>query len=341
MVDECDKPVFHFIKLLTMTYIGIDVGKDSLMIAIPNPNGSKKPFSVKRLTNSIASITTWIGEQDTASIHVVFEATGNYSYRLAYCLDLHEVAYSIITPNQSHGFAQTMKIISQNDERDAILLSHYGQRNTPERTLVVDEKLHHLRQQRHHLSNCIQQKQMINNQLHALEYDPRAAPSVVQSLETIQTFLAEQIEQFQKDLYNLDEEQYGHIYKKLIQIKGIGPASASGIIIATNGFANFDNVKQVCKFIGTVPKTKDSGKSVSINKGIVKSGVPYLRAILYNAAKSAKLWNKACKELYTRLREKGKSHKVAMVAVINKLLKQAFALVKKNVDFDNDFATAK
>ena len=44
----------------------------------------------------------------------------------------------------------------------------------------------------------------------------------------------------------------------------------------------------------------------------------------------AKKYNKACIELYDRLVEKGKPKKVALIAVVNKLLKQAFALATKN-----------
>jgi transposase len=293
------------------------------------------------ISNTVDSITHWLSEQDTASIHIIFEATGTYSYRLAYCLDLANVAYSIITPKQSHSFAETLKIVSQNDDRDAILLRSYGKKLQPERRVVVNEQLHNLRQKRQHLSSLMTQKQAIENQLHALDFDPRADKMVVQSLQMLQTVLHTQIEQFKKELYDLNDDEYGQIYQKLIQIKGIGPASASALIIATNGFADFDNVKQVCKFIGTVPKTKESGKSVKINKGIIKTGVPHLRAILYNAAKSASRFNRACHDFYTRLRQNGKPHKLAMIAVINKLLKQAFAIVKKEVDFDNDFAYTK
>ena len=325
-----------------MIYIGIDVGKDSLVIAQPLIVDGKPSFKVSRISNDCASIDAWLNEQtDCQSLHIVFEATGTYSYRLAYCLDLQDVAYSLVPPKQSHHFAETLKIVSQNDERDAILLSHYGIALKPERSVLAETSLHHLRQQRHHLSSLITQERMIGNQLHALSYDPRADEGVKKSLETIQQLLADQIEQFKKDLYNLDDEKYGEIYQALIQIKGIGPASASGLIIATNGFQTFDNVKQVAKFIGTVPRTKESGKSVNINKGIIKTGVPYLRAILYNAAKSAVRWNNACKELYQRLRQRGKPHKLVMVAVINKLLKQAFAMVKKNATFDNNFTTTK
>ena len=52
--------------------------------------------------------------------------------------------------------------------------------------------------------------------------------------------------------------------------------------------------------------------------------------MLYVCSWSAKKYNIACKELYDRLVEKGKAKKIALIAVANKLLKQAFALASKN-----------
>jgi transposase len=326
-----------------MIYVGIDVGKDSLVIARQVLSDAQLPkaFSIEKVANTLDAINAWLSKTDLKDTQIILEATGTYSYRLAYCLDLSEIAYSILSPKQSRGFAQSMKIVSQNDERDAILLSLYGKLFTPSVDHQTDGQLHQLRQKRKHLSSLLSQRQAITNQLHALSFDPRVDPKVQDSLQMLQTTLDIQIEAFEGELYNLDDQEYQKIYQQLIQIKGIGPASASTLIVATNGFHNFTCVKKVFKFVGTIPSSKDSGTSVRIKGQIIKTGIPHLRAILYNAAKSARRYNNACKELYERLRKNGKAHKVAMVAVINKLIKQAFAIVKNESVFDNNYASAK
>jgi hypothetical protein len=53
---------------------------------------------------------------------------------------------------------------------------------------------------------------------------------------------------------------------------------------------------------------------------------------------SAKRSNAACKALYERLVAKGKNGKVALIAVCNKFLKQAFAMVKSSIPYRPDFA---
>jgi ketol-acid reductoisomerase len=47
--------------------------------------------------------------------------------------------------------------------------------------------------------------------------------------------------------------------------------------------------------------------------------------------------NKACRELFERIVEKGKSKKLALIAVCNKLLKQAFAIAKSGIFYQENY----
>jgi hypothetical protein len=51
--------------------------------------------------------------------------------------------------------------------------------------------------------------------------------------------------------------------------------------------------------------------------------------------------NTTCKALYDRLRANGKTGKQALVAVMNKLLKQVFAVVKNNSLYQPNYCSAK
>ena len=68
-------------------------------------------------------------------------------------------------------------------------------------------------------------------------------------------------------------------------------------------------------------------------------GGSLIRSKLFRCSFSAKKSNAACKALYERLVAKGKNGKVALIAVCNKLLKQAFAIVKSSIPYRPDFAT--
>jgi transposase len=62
-----------------------------------------------------------------------------------------------------------------------------------------------------------------------------------------------------------------------------------------------------------------------------------LRKVLYMAPWSASRFNKTCQGLYQRLLQKGKPAKVALIAVANKLIKQAFAIAKAKTKYQDDF----
>lgn len=326
-----------------MHYIGIDIGKSELVIANPKVlnSSNSSSYMMKKCVNEITLINAYLEEFVGQEVHFVLESTGKYGYQLVHCLTLLDLKYSLLNPKQSNGFVQSMKVISQNDERDAILLSLYGQKMTPEPTISIDDDLYELRQKRQYLSNLKKYKQVIDNQLHAMDYDPRASTVVKEGLHETLANLVKQIEQFEQDIYYIDDEEYKIVYDKIIKINGIGKATANAMILATNGFKDFSNAKKVSKYVGLAPASKDSGTSVRIKGKIVKTGEPILRSCLYMASISAKKYNNACKELYDRLRAKGKPFKVAIIAVANKLIKQAFTIIKNNTVFDNNFAFAK
>lgn len=326
-------------ETLSTLYMGVDVGSTHLVISDGVAESSQKllKLATQEIKNDSHSINSWIATL-ASNAHIIFEATGTYSLPLAYCLSIAEINFSIITPSQSKGLAETLKVTTRNDAIDAVILAIYGANYQPQITLLESEQIHQLKQKRKHLSALIKQKQMLSNQLHAISFDAKADKDVVESLTFLQETLQLQIQKFTDDIYTLNQDEYNHIYELMTSVVGIGPASANAIIIATNGLQDFDSPKAVVKFLGLAPKEKESGKSVYKKYGISKTGVGFVRSTLYNAAKSAKKFNIACKNLYNRLRANGKCHKVAMIAVINKLVRQVFAVVKSNTKFDNFFA---
>jgi len=68
-------------------------------------------------------------------------------------------------------------------------------------------------------------------------------------------------------------------------------------------------------------------------------GNPKLRKLLFMCSFNACKYNRACKSLYDRLVAKGKSKKLALIAVCNELLKQAFGVVKNGLPYDENFVS--
>ncbi|MEZ5040824.1 MAG: transposase [Saprospiraceae bacterium] len=181
------------------------------------------------------------------------------------------------------------------------------------------------------------QRQMLRNQLHALDQYlftiAVARQALQQTLDTIEL----QIQQLEKELSEIRDEEYKQVFELITSVIGIGPKTADLLITETNGFKDFDCHKKLLKFIGVIPYQHDSGSSVRIRGRITKHGTSRIRGSLYMGANSAIKHNQVCKTLYQRLRANGKPHKKVMVAVMHKLLRQAFAVVKSGIPFDNQY----
>jgi len=125
------------------------------------------------------------------------------------------------------------------------------------------------------------------------------------------------------------------------ELPGIGDRVAAALLAMLNRFESFDNAKEVGSFCGISPSPYQSRETVQKKKGIMKKGNRYLRKMLYVAALSASRYNTDGKRLYQRLLSKGKPKKVALVAVANKLLRQASAVVKSGIPYDPHYLEKK
>lgn len=312
---------------------GIDVSKDTLDIYAIDP---QKNYYIQ-VNNKATDILHWIKSFDAASALCIFEHTGCYGSRLTHYLSQAKVAFSIVSPSQSHGFTLAQGIISKNDRQAAQSLAMMGQTLD----LPLHQPISHNMQRRKQLLMGIRalkkQKQALVNQLHAMNNQIVYAPEVELALEqTLQT-VEEQLQTLEDELNDLTDEQHHKQFKLLTSVIGIGDKTAHLLLSATGGLHNFKHARQLSKFIGLVPFSHQSGSSVRYHGRITKRGNRDLRACLYMAARSAKRHNIACRNLYDRLRRAGKAHKKAMVAVMNKLIKQAFGVIRSDVSFDNLF----
>jgi len=126
------------------------------------------------------------------------------------------------------------------------------------------------------------------------------------------------------------------MFNQLKSIPGMGSKTSLLLIVISGGFSKFNNHKQLASYVGISPRIFESGTSVKGKSKICKMGMSKIRALLYMCAWSAKRCNETCKALYDRLVEKGKSKKLALIAVVNKLLKQAFAIATKKILFSEN-----
>lgn len=141
------------------------------------------------------------------------------------------------------------------------------------------------------------------------------------------------------ELLALLEQRFAAEIALLCSIPGIGRKTAGMLLLFAGGFTHFDNYRQIITLAGLSPREHTSGTSIRGKVRITKMGGVLIRGKLFMCSFSAKKANAACAALFDRLVAKGKNKKLALIAVCNKLLKQAFAIVKSGVPYQAGFSS--
>ncbi|WP_400194356.1 transposase, partial [Hymenobacter sp. B81] len=131
------------------------------------------------------------------------------------------------------------------------------------------------------------------------------------------------MQQLETQLLTRVEQRYAAELPLLTSIPGIGRKTAALLLLFAGGFTRFNKHRQLIAKAGPCPHGYQSGSSVRGQTRISKLGGGLIRSKLYMCSWSACRANAGCKALYERLMAKGKHKKLALIAVCNKLLKQA------------------
>jgi transposase len=162
---------------------------------------------------------------------------------------------------------------------------------------------------------------------------------VYRSLGRNRKHLDKEITSIEQKILSLVKEDQQQQLTLLTSVPGIGQKTALFLIIVTDGFSKFENASQLCSYVGITPTIRESGSSVRGRTRISKVGNKKLRNLLFLCSFNACKHNKACRALYERIINKGKSKKLALIAVANKLLKQCFAIAKSGIPYDETFVS--
>jgi transposase len=317
-----------------MIPVGIDVSKRYVDVSIDGA----KAVRYKKTTPSFGALLRSLPQNAL----VVMEATGTYHLSLAYYLHEHQCMLQVVNPYTAKSFARSRLSRAKTDTIDARMLSDFAVSSTArlwkppsKATALCRQKLTVIE----HLTNDSAAKK---NLLESLAQYPENIRDD-SSAELIHDAIAsndERIALLRREIEELQNEEFGEMPEHIASIPGIGKATTAKLIAATDGFRSFDSVKQLVAFVGLCPEIEQSGSSV-LSAHLTTYGHPQLREALYMCALSAKCWHPAAKQVYADQMARHGIHQRAMIRVANLLLREVFALAKKNIAFDNDVALRK
>lgn len=270
---------------------------------------------------------------------VVMEATGYYHYRLAQFLYKSGVLVSVVNPLSVKRFIQMKLAKVKTDKSDAKSICDYGTLNeVPLYNALTDIQSECLQLFRL-LDSYVKKRTATKNKIHGEKTLGIPSKTVYRSLNRDIKHLEKEIAVLENRLLELVKQDQQHQLTLLQTIPGIGLKTALFLVVVTDGFKKFEKASQLCSYVGITPTIRESGSSVRGRSRISKVGNKKLRNLLFLAAFSACKYNKSCKALFDRITAKGKSAKQALIAVANKLLKQAFAIAKSGLPYDENFVS--
>ncbi len=138
-------------------------------------------------------------------------------------------------------------------------------------------------------------------------------------------------------MLNLVNLEHQDLLTRIETVPGLGRKTSIMLLVLTDGFDRFTSSGELCSYAGLTPTIRQSGISVRGKARISKMGNQKLRNLLFMFSFTSCNHNKACKAIYDRIVAKGKSKKLALIAVCNKLLKQAFAITKSGLIYDKEY----
>jgi transposase len=315
-----------------MKYVGVDISKQTFD-AFNDELGSRQ-FSND--STGFKLFKKWMGK----SVQVVMEASGPYYLRLAHDLYSANIPVSVINPLVIRRFCQMNLQRAKTDKKDAASIAQFAQLTNPSSWSPAPEYLQQLLQMQSIMEQLSKQQTSTLNAMEALTQHPLIDKSAQNALSKVAQIQKEQIAKLEKEIMELTRRHYQAEYASLTSIPGIGKKTALLLILATNGFTRFENIKQLVAYTGIAPRIFQSGKTINKKPKISKLGMADLRRSLYMCTLRAIEQNEACKNLYERLRQKGKAAKVALMAVCHKLLRQAFAVVKNKTEYKTELSFA-
>lgn len=265
---------------------------------------------------------------------VVMEATGYYHYRFAQFLYKKGVCVSVVNPLSIKRFVQMKLAKVKTDKSDAKAICNYGlTQEVPLYNALTDVQSECLQLFRL-MDNYLKSRTAIKNKIHGEEVLGIPSKFVYRSLVKTKKYLNQELKAIDAKLLSLVKKDQQEQLTLLQSIPGIGLKTALFLIVVTDGFNKFETASQLCSYAGITPTIRESGSSVRGRARISKVGNRKLRNLLFLCSFSAYKHNKGCAAIFERITNKGKSKKLALIAVSNKLLKQCFAIAKSGIPYD-------
>ena len=318
---------------LETNYTGVDISKLFFDVALLK-DGIYNYYKFSNDESGFEQLQKLLTEDS----QVVMEASGPYYLRLACYLVKKNIGVSVVNPLVIRRFSQMRMSRAKTDKKDARMIAEYGKAEKPVLWQPPQQHVMTLQQMEALLFSLNKEHTALSNQLESFQSSGMLDTKLKRIITKELIHKEQVIEKVTAAMQQLAGQHYQELMSNLESIPGMGKKTAMMLVVLSGGFDRFDDYRKLSSYIGLCPRIFESGTSVKGKARICKMGMSRIRAMLYICSWSAKRCNKACRELYERLIAKGKAKKLALIAVANKLLKQAFAIAKQQTKYNENYS---
>jgi transposase len=305
---------------MTHFTIGVDISKDHLD-AFRMSDSARRRFANDAAGHK--AFLGWLAHPETVEgTRIVFEPTGPYHRSFERTLAAAGVALVKVNPRQARRFAEATGKLAKTDPLDAAMLARMG-------ALLELEA----RPVRSPIANDLKDLHVAREALVKSRTRAKTRAKML-TLPLLKRQNGDQLKQIERQmaaiekeimaLVNADPDLAGRL-AILVSIPGVSTLTALALLIDMPELGTLDH-GQAASLAGLAPMTRQSGRSSG--RAFIRGGRANVRRALYMPALSAMQFNPDLKAKYQQLKAAGKASKVAITAIMRKLIVLANALLR-------------
>lgn len=315
-----------------LAFLGIDVAMLSL-VACLRVSGKTYAGTFPNTAQGHAELLSWaLNNAGECTLRAGVEATGSYHKELVRYITDQGYSCLVLNPRQVRNLAKGLGISCKTDKADAEIIAQVLQvpnvKCQAQRSKLHDDLRDISRQIQAFTDLCSDTK----HRLHA----PSRCKTAKASDAALVEFCKKQILKLEKawikllDKHTILKEKYEH----QLSLPRVGPKTARVTISELPENSSALTVKQIARYSGTTPCLNESGQRSQ--RAFISDGNVHLRKAFFMPALSACTFDTDCKDLYARLRAKGRTHKLAVTAVMHKLIRRSAAVHIRHAGWEVD-----
>ncbi len=321
-----------------MNQLGIDISKTKFDACLLLENKTtQRTFG--NSYDGFRELIAWLAEHEAKSVHACMEGTGRLWEPLAEFLYTENIHVSVVNPARIKGFAQSDMRRSKTDKIDAKIIARFCRAQTPSGWTPPPSEIKAIRDMQRYVEELKEHRTQEKNRLQSGVLDERVHRAIGQHID----YLDNEIEILETEILELIHRypKLSQDYDLLTSIIGVGQNAAVTFLGELSAASNFTSSRQLEVFCGITPRLFESGSSVRGRPRMSKVGNSRMRKALYMPALCALRTNPILREFAARLKAAGKPGKVVVGAVMRKLLRIMFAVLKTRRHFEIDFKSSR